>query len=82
MARFATKNVSIDGRLQIKNVCDRLKIEYLESINSPDDESIKAHPHIQYDCGLVDSFRNIPSRFVSLDGFIKMLRQTRETVKN
>lgn len=78
--KFATKNVSIARRLEIKSVCDRLKIEYLESINNPDEESIKAHPHVQYELGLVDSFRDLPNRFVSFDGFIKMLRQTRETV--
>lgn len=77
MARFATKRVNIAGRLQIKNVCDRLKIEYLESIGNPDEDSVKHHPHVQYDCGLVDSFRDLPSRFVSLDGFIKLLEQTR-----
>lgn len=77
MARFATKRVDMAGRAQIKHVCDRLKIEYLESIGSPDEDMIKHHPHVQYDCGLVDSFRDIPSRFVSLDGFIKLLEETR-----
>lgn len=80
MARFAVKRVSIEGRLQIKNVCDRLKIEYLDSIANPDAESIKYHPHVQYDCGLVDSFRDIPSRFVSMNGFIKLLEETRRSI--
>lgn len=75
MARFGVKNVDKNGRLQIKHVCDRLKIEYLDSIANPDEDSIKHHPHVQYDCGLVDSFRDIPTRFVSLDGFINLLEK-------
>lgn len=73
MARFGVKNANIEARLQIKHVCDRLGIEYLDSIANPDKDSIKHHPHVQYNCGLVDSFRSIPTRFVSLDGFIKLL---------
>lgn len=75
--KFATKWVSVEGRLEIKHVCDRLKIECLESITNPDEESVKAHPHVQYDCGLVDSFRNLPNRFVSLETFKRMLEDTR-----